>query len=111
MLFWTHERSKPYAMILNSGGSVWQVYPRYSIAGLGIEPNRPTLLESVEHLSHLQRYLAKLANQCLPSAVGANIEDLKYVPKDLNFDLLVWNQQCCRYTKDVNEVRKMSGEV
>ena len=29
---------------------------------------------------------------------------LQHVPKDLNPDLLVWNQQCYRYTKDVNEV-------
>lgn len=28
----------------------------------------------------------------------------EHVPKDLNPDLLVWNQQCYRYTKDVFEV-------
>ena len=32
------------------------------------------------------------------------LQTSKHVPKDLNPDLLVWNQQCYRYTKDVNEV-------
>ena len=32
------------------------------------------------------------------------IHTSKHVPKDLNPDLLVWNQQCYRYTKDVCQV-------
>ena len=31
--------------------------------------------------------------------------------KDLNPDLLVWSQQCYHYTKDVEEVRRVKGEV
>ena len=28
----------------------------------------------------------------------------QHVPKDLNPDLLVWNQQCYRYTRDVDQM-------